>query len=920
MVSPLLRTKFCLPPIRHSLVLRARLMQRLDACLGYPLTLVSAPAGFGKSTVVSQWVHTSTVIPELAEHTAWLSLDEEDNDPTRFWEYLLVALEMLGLRFETAHLLLQGQPNPLVQALLSDVINRVSSRTAELILVLDDFQGIKTPAILDGIAFLVEHLPAQMHLILITRSDPSLPLGRLRVRSQLNEIRSADLRFRLDEAAAYFQQVQSLRITEPEIQALEERTEGWIAGLQMAGLSLRDRNQAGIGKFIAEFTGQHHLILDYLTDEVLQRQPPFIQEFLFRTSILSQVCPSLCDALIADDVGMNGSASPDSVPTVSSGLREGKFTLLLEQLEHENLFIVPLDSHRTWYRFHHLFADLLRVRLKEQHPGWIPDLHRRSARWYEAAGFPFEAMQHALSAEDLTLATDVIERTVRRPATWSTGNIARMLDIVNSLPPEVIAARPWLRVYLSGILYVGGQPVLADQMLAEVENSLPGLSLLGEDEREELALYANTFRAFYAATLGDHEAAIKKAEQTLAKITEDDRRVYGHALATMAQAAFSQGDVVLANLNYRKAVKNQKVKNARFTAVTWSSNLADVLTMQGRLHEAEQVCMETIAFGSQEGSPGSAVGYTQTFLAAVYYEWNRLEEAENLLLTGLRLMQADGISPNFGRSHATLALVQQALGKPAEAANSMEIARQIALRSQSGRYIQRVAAYQARLWLMQGEMGLAGQWAKQYQSQPAPAYVHEFEDLTLALVLWHQQQLSEAAAILEPLLAAADASGREGLLIEALAIQALVQAKQPGEITIAQQVLLSALQRSAPEQYLRTYLNLGQPMASLLRSLSCPDRTTQAYRDLLLNLFHTRDALPAQLATAQPASLVEKLSERELEILALIAAGMSNGQIAKKLYLTLNTIRAHSTHIFGKLGVHSRTEAIARAREIGLLK
>ncbi len=477
MVSPILRTKVCLPPARQSLVMRPRLLQRLDESLGVPLTLISAPAGFGKSTLVNQWVYSSQAVSEQADgrqvstrqesarqgsrsgpsyHTAWFSIDEDDNAPVRFWEYVLAALEMSQqghLRFENAHLLLQGQPTPPAQAILTDVINQIASLDSDLLLVLDDFQAIHDPAILEGITFLVEHLPPRMHILLLTRSDPSLPLGRWRIRGRLNEIRTVDLRFTFEEAADYLRQVQSSGLSEQDVQALEERTEGWIAGLQMArlvlqgALSLGDQNPVSVGKFIAEFTGQHHMILDYLTDEVLHRQPEDIQDFLLKTSILSQLCPSLCATLINGELSQETTAS-----------EEGKYVRLLEQLDHANLFIIPLDSHRTWYRFHHLFAELLRARLKEQHPGWIPNLHRQAARWYEASGFPFEAMQHALLAEDLSLATEVIERTVRKPATWSTGNIARMLEIVNTLPPVVIAARPWLRVYLSGILYVGGQP------------------------------------------------------------------------------------------------------------------------------------------------------------------------------------------------------------------------------------------------------------------------------------------------------------------------------------------------------------------------------------------------------------------------------------------------------------------------------
>jgi LuxR family maltose regulon positive regulatory protein len=897
---------------------RPRLLHRLDESLSLPLTLISAPAGFGKSTLVNQWVYNRAV-PELADrngrmdHTAWFSIDEDDDVPVRFWEYLLAALEMGQpdhLHLETAHLLLQGQPIPPAQALLTDVINQIASLDEELLLVLDDFQFIHAPEILEGITFLVEHLPPRMHILLLTRSDPSLPLGRWRIRGQLNEIRTADLRFTLGEATDYLRQVQILGLSEQDVLALEERTEGWIAGLQMAGLSLRDLNPVSLEKFINEFTGQHHMILDYLTDEVLHRQPEDIQDFLLKTSILSQLCPGLCAALV------NGVLShEDTAP------QEGKYIRLLEQLDHANLFIVPLDSHRTWYRFHHLFAELLRARLKEQQPEWIPNLHRQAACWYEANGFPFESMQHALLAEDLALATDVIERTVRKPATWSTGNIARMLEIVHTLPPAVIAARPWLRVYLSGILYVGGQPILADQMLAQVETSLFGLP---QEMGEELALYTNAFRAFYAATLGDAPEAERRAEQVLGLVTEDDGRIYGHTQATLAQAAFTRGNVVRATQLYQKAVEHQKRNNARFTAVTWSSNLADVLALRGRLHEAEQVCLKTIAYGSQAGSPGSAVGYTQTFLAAILYEWNRLEEAEGMLRNGLRLMQQDGISPNFGRAHAMLAMVQQAQGKPADALESMEIARQIANRSQSRRYINRISAYQARLWLLQGESLRAGQWAEQWiaseQEQATPTYLNEFENLSAALIFYAESRLLDAEAILALILPSAEQAGRTGPLIEALAIQSLILNERPEGKAAAQQTLLRALRLSEPERYLRTYRTLGAPIAGLLSKLVCSDHAIQTYRDLLMGLFPSGEAVPSLQSVEQPAGMVEKLSDRELEILHLIASGMSNGQIAKKLYLTLNTIRAHSTHIFGKLGVHNRTEAVARAREMGLLK
>lgn len=938
MVSPILRTKVCLPPARQSQVLRSRLLQILDESLHFPLTLISAPAGFGKSTLVNQWVYTRWAVHEQAEeqleprngpfnHIAWFSIDEEDDSPIRFWEYLLTALQLSQpdhLCFDTTHLLLQGQPNPPTQIILIDVINRIASLNSGLLFVLDDFQFIHSPTIMEGITFLIEHLPPQLHILMLTRSDPSLPLGRWRIRGWLNEIRTADLRFTFEEAADYLRQVTSLDLTEPAIQALEERTEGWIAGLQMARLAIQGTfsslkpDPASVERFIMEFTGQHHMILDYLTDEVLHRQPKEFQEVLLRTSILSRLCPGLCEALINDQHSPGSSVS-----------QEGKYIHMLEQMDHANLFITPLDNHRTWYRYHHLFADLLRVRLKELHPEWIPNLHRGATYWYEANGYPFEAMQHALLAEDLRLATDVIERTVRKPTTWSSGNIARMLEIVNTLPPAVISARPWLRVYLSGILYVGGQPVLADQMLAHVETDLSELPQTSPEElatREELALYTNVFRGFYAATLGDAPEAERRAMQALSVVTDVDRQIYGHILATLAQAAYTQGNVSHAIQLYQKAVDHQKRNNARFTAVTWSSNMVDVLLTQGQLHQAEQVCQETIAYGNQTDSPGSAVGYAQSFLAAILYEWNHLAEAESILRNSIRMMQQDGISPNFGRAHAMLALIQQAQGKTVDALNSMEIARQIANRSQSRRYIDRVSSYQARVWLLQGESLQAGQWVNQWtiylKSQDKPEDFFEFENLTAAIVLFNEKRLMEAETILIPILSAAEKAGRNCPLIEALAIQSLIfnERDEGNDKSVAQQTLLRALSLSISEKYQRTYLNLGKPMASLLRTLDCSDRAIGDYRDFLLSLFPSLGINQPIQRVMQPTSLVEKLSERELEILRLIASGMSNGQIAKNLFLTLNTIRAHSTHIFGKLGVHNRTEAVARAREIGLLK
>ncbi len=909
MVSPLLMTKLSLPQARHNLVLRPRLMERLNASLEHPLSLVSAPAGFGKSTLLSQWIHLHFETAQLATHTAWISLDTDDDDPARFLEYILAAFELLlheAIHLGTARVLLQGQQNPPVKLIFTDLLNQLADLSEDTLLILDDFHAVQSREILEGIAFLVEHLPARLHVILLSRSDPSLPLGRWRVRGQLNEIRSADLRFNIEEANLYLNQAQTLGLSAQEIDALEQRTEGWIAGLQMAAITLRDRAPDSIAQFMNDFSGQHHLILDYLTDEVLQQQPESIQRFLLMTSLFNRISPDLCNALLGD-------GDENAV----------NYGQILEQLDHANLFLIPLDNNRIWYRYHHLFGELLQVRLKEQYPQRIPELHKKASGWFEKNGYPFEAMQHALAAGDLILATDVIERTVRNPATWATGNISRMLDTVNSLPYDIISGRPWLRAYLSGIIYVGGQLEVADQLLAQIEGNLSDNKGIPSAEREELELFSNAFRGFYAATRGDADNAVRRANIVLSKVTSDDRRVYGHALATLGQAALVAGDLEKARELYQQAIENQKQKNARFTAVTWSSNLADVLTAQGRLLEAFKVCEDTIQYGSKDGKPGPAVGYTQTYQAAVLFEWNRLEDAEKTLLDGLRLMQKDGISPNFGRAHATLAMIQQELGKPADASNSMEIAVQLAGRSQAQRYIHLIAAFQARLWLAQGELSRAQQWTRQKMESSseqglATPLQAAFEDLTLARVLWSEDRFEEAQRIADRSIQDAETRNWPGILIEALALRALLTSQQAGRALQARELLLRALTLSLPGQYKRTYLDFGLPMERLLQSVEAADPSLKTYRNRLLGGFRATE--PGHKPDVDQAGLIEKLSDRELEILQLIAAGLTNSQIAKKLYLTVNTIRAHSRHIFGKLDSHSRTEAVARARELGLLK
>jgi LuxR family transcriptional regulator, maltose regulon positive regulatory protein len=901
--SSILATKLYMPASRAGLLPRPRLKERLETILATRLTLVSAPAGFGKSSLISNWIHTHPQFSSPGFRSAWLSLDREDDDPARFWEYFLAVFKTLKLdqvHLEQAQVLLQGQENPPYPLILTDLINQIADLEICGVIVLDDLHVIQSPLIFEGLIFLVEHLPSQLHLIFCTRSDPPFPLGRWRVRGLLNEIRSAQLRFSLEEAAQYFNQSMGLHLADQHIRDLENRTEGWIAGLQMAALSLLDQDQAAISNFISGFSGQHHLILDYLTDEVLRRQPEPVQNFLLKTSILSHLHAPLCDALLADQ-------------------REPASTVnLLEQLEHANLFIIPLDANRSWYRCHHLFRDLLLVRLREAFPGELTTLHRRAAVWFENNGFPFEAMHHASEVQDLTLAADVIERTIRKPATWSTGNMSRMLDAVKALPEEIIDARPWLRVYLSGILYVGGFLENADQMLAKIEKSIQPNS-----DQEQLRIYTNVYRAYYAAVRGDVSTAIQRSNLALGLLPTDDMTVRGHALSALGWATFLRGEVEQAGRFLVEAIQNQRKKNARFTMITWMCNLANVQMTQGRLHAAAQTCEEAIQVGTTQQMQSPTVGLAKIYLGAIYFEWNRLAEAENHIRDGITLMQNGGITPNFGLAHALLARVCQTNGKPEEAKSLIKTGLQIAKNSKLDRYIEIVTAFQARLWLAENETSLAMDWAVEFQQLPEAEYLREFSKLTQAQVYLASGQENESMSCCREIIAAAEPAGRMGVVVEALTLLAAAQLKTTGGEGDAIAALQRAVNLAAPEGYQRIFLDRGVDLNELLNHLNFTSQEEYDYVGKILDAFAihspkdiSREPFRNQSLRANPTGLIEPLSGREMEILQLISTGLTNSEIAQKLHITLNTMRAHTTHIFGKLGVHNRTEAVAKARAL----
>lgn len=896
--APILTTKLFVPPIRTTVVPRPRLIEKIEAGLACPLILISAPAGFGKSTFLSEWIGPNPEQHPNGIQIAWLSLDTEDNDTGQIWQYVLIALQRLNLSrlsLETFQNMLQARTPLSTTYLLTELINALAASGEPIALVLDDYHLIQNQGVHDGIVFFVEHLPPHVHLILSTRSDPPLPLGRWRSRGQIAEIRTADLRFTPDEANEFLNQSMRLGLAAQNVSELENRTEGWVAGLQLAALSLRNQPPESTERLIRGFSGSDHFILDYLTDEVVKRQPEQIQRFLLSTSILDRLSAPLCTAVLGEE------ATPAHQ--------------VLEDLEHANLFIIPLDNERKWYRYHHLFADLLRTQLREYFPQSVADLHKRAAAWYEQAGFPFEAIHHALQAKDTLLAADVIERAVRSYATWSSGNIARLFEALQALPDGVIASRPWLRLYIANAFYGVGQLNEADRILAEMEPVIADQA--DQPENGQVYRYLLAYRAFYNAVRGNVNRAIEYADRSLPLLQNQEFAVQGLARKAKAWADYLRGEVRPAEALMSDAWEQGKKSGSLYAAIGTGCNLAEILTVEGKLNQAVLVCQEAIRM-AEEGALIPAVGLAKMVLATILYERNQLEEAETCIQECIRLLQQGGITQFFGQSYALLAHIQQANGTRNAATANMELAYQIAAASRLERYLHLLEAERARLWLRQGEIDRAVGWAMGYAALEKSEYLREFEDLTLARVWIAAGTRERVTAILAPLMAAAESEGRSGRLIEALALNALAQ--PPHRQVDAHEKLTRALHLAAPEGYQRVFLDCGEPMAILLNSLPLQTSPLREYRDHLLASFERISTNRAILAErGRQDELVEKLSERELEILRLIAIGFPNAKIAQQLYLTENTVRAHASHIFGKLGVHNRTEATARARELGLI-
>jgi LuxR family transcriptional regulator, maltose regulon positive regulatory protein len=892
--TPLLATKFYFPPGRQNLVSRSRLIERLQQGLQCPLTLVSAPAGYGKTTLMSEWrAGVGRSIP-----TAWLSLDTNDDDPARFLTCLIGALETLEPgRCEAALALLQSPQPPSGQSILTVLLNELGQSDEPFVLVLDDYHFVTAQPVHEALTFILEHQPPQMHLVLLTRTDPPLPLARLRVRNQLVDIRADHLRFTPDEIAVFLNQVMGLKLSADDIAAMEARTEGWIAGLQLAALSMQ--GCPDIHSFVSAFTGSHYYIMDYLAEEVLKLQPESVRSFLLETSILDRLCGPLCDAVVEVD---------KTQPV------EGQ--AMLEALEHMNLFLMPLDDKRRWYRYHHLFADVLNRRLEHLFPHQLPELHRRASQWYELNGFIPEATHHALMAGDQRRVAQLVEQNgctlIMR------GEVVTLLKWIEAVE-SYSQTHPWLAIQKAWALSLTGRLDQVEQTLQPAERLISSL-----EPTLEVRIMLGTIaaaRAYSANMQGEARLAADFARQALEYLPDNDpfpQSLRSVATAALGDASWITGNVEEARLAYTEAVRIGQAADNIHMVIIANSNLAHILIELGRLHQAARIYSETLQMATRpDGQRSPLADGIYVGLSRVSYEWNHLEVAAQYTHRCIALCRQWENYDLLVVGYVMLARLEHVQGNPDQAQEAMRAAEQLASECRlSSRRSTWVETALARLWMAQGNLDRPSHLVRESGITIADdiPYLREPEYLILLRVLLAQGDHDAALALSERLLRPTEATHRMGQVIEILVLQALaLQGKK--ELAQALVALERALSLAQPEGYVRTFLDEGEPMAKLLYQAKS-HRMGIGYAAELLSAMDEATGItqpPAQL-------LIEPLSLRELEVLRLIEAGYSNQQIAAKLVISIPTVKRHISNIYAKLGVESRTQAISRGRELELFE
>jgi len=879
MEGPLLHTKLRAPGSIPTLLSRPRLINQLSLQRQKCLTLLSAPAGFGKTTLVTDWIH------QQHNPVAWLTLDEQDNDPILFWRYLIAALRAVDARLG-----LQAQAvlsafsrvslETAVTFLINDIISHIAPDTT-LTLVLDDFHWIHTASIHQTLNYLLQHQPPQLHLLLLTRADPPLSLARLRVEGRLVELRAGDLRLTAEEMAAFFNQVMALNVSQEALHLLIEQTEGWAAGLQLAALSLRQRGVDEAAQLVKAFSGLRQHVFAYLMEEVLRYQPDTVRQFLQKTAVLRQFCGSLCTAVTGQDDAVH----------------------LLRQLSTDNLFITPLDDEGQWYRYHPLFAELLRADLEE---AARRECHRRAAHWYARQQLLQDAVRNALEAEDYDLMASLLTGSYKTfLAHGLLVSLQKWLDVLPAehRSPRLRLAIAWCRVY------EGNEPQL-QQLIADITKQLPQI----EDafRGEILAVHA-----IYASLYARPDDAIAWATQALSLIDPADHLSLAAAHQALGNAYRYQGNLDAALNAYTQGRQQFEAMGNVFMSQLPLYRIASIQIMQGRLHQAWQT-YESIRQRAQAAGfePLIMTGEVFGHLSDLYWEWNDLDQAQAYARQEIELAQSGRMLLALVDGYLKLAAATAAQGEGTAAREALGLAAETAVQLQSTPVSAQVSLHQARHDLAWGNLIAAAAWANEYARQRADGtcvltpLLAQSADLLLARIWLAQGQATAVLALLQEVIPQCKTIGRIQLMVEAYVLQALAWTRQ-NQGADAQAALIQALTLAKQEGYIRVFAESGTALAPLLNQVRYlfPDYVAQLLAALP----------PGTTATSPTSPLVDPLTEREQEILKLIALGQSNREIADTLFISVGTVKGHVNHIFSKLDVKNRTQVLLRARERGLL-
>ena len=905
---PVLSTKLYIPRLRPYVVSRPRLLEKLNKVKERKLALISAPAGFGKTTLLSDWINQAKM------PAAWISLDAGDNDIVHFLIYLIASLHQIKIDVGRVTLTMLETPQPPpVEIVLAALINDIASIQKDFALVLDDYHLVTAPPVQKALLFLLEHLPRNMHLVITTRSDPPLPLGRLRSLNQMVELRGTDLCFTTDETSVFFNKKLSLGLSHGEIVMLESRTEGWIAGLQLAALSMQGRED--MGDFIKEFKGDNRYIFDYLMEEVLNRQPEHIQSFLIQTSILDRLSGPLCDAV----TGQKNSQQ------------------ILNDLEKADLFIFPLDDERKWFRYHHLFADLLEHRLQQTHGDLLPELRRRAGEWCIQSGMKDQAVNHAIAAGDTEWAARLIEEVAED--IWDRGQQAKLLRWFEALPDELIDSNIQLCILYARALNISGHQEAAEKKLQIAERLLESAkdritvtssSVSGPPfklGRDELKGRIAVILSFVAAYKGDMLRLMQHARQAMESLHEKDltwRAVAAVALG-FVHGWSGDGDLMSARYAFSEAKRVSEISGNSYFYLYASSCLAGIDGLQGRLKQAEETYQYLLNYAEENGlSQTSMAGSILGSWGGILCEWNKLEEGIRLIEKGIKLAALGHDTVLLASNRIQIARASFLTGDFKRAQKVVQEIEKAASEFQIPPWlIHWASALKAEIWLASGDMDAVSRWVKErgLDGDDELTNRREHEHLALARFLIAQDRLDEAEPLLTGLIRSAESGTRVYSLIQMRLLKALTAHKRDDK-KAALDELRQALYLGGPGGFIRSFIKEGSQVAELLEIVHEEEKAGPAGKKTEFSQNYIKKLLVAFKADTPPQKvkgLVDPLSEREVEVLTLLAGGLSNQEIARKLFISLNTVRTHTKNINSKLNVHSRTQAAARAKELGLI-